>query len=478
MTTDGVGNHRLNAHPRATLAATILGSSLAFIDGSVVNVALPALAKALHAGPASLPWSINAYLLPLSALILLGGGLGDRYGRRRFFLIGLTSFTLASVLCAFAPTYAWLLAGRSLQGLGAALLMPNSLAILGAQFAGEERGRAIGLWAAAGALTGAIGPVVGGWLVDVIGWRIIFLINVPLAAAAAYLGWKYVAENTAKAGAQSASLDVTGAFLATAGLGLLTWSLTEVSGQAGASVAVGLCSTAGALLLALFVWHERRLKDRALIPAALFAARAFVGLNLFTLLLYASLGGLLVMLPYVLIQIEHWPAVAAGAALLPVSALIGLGSGVMGRLASRHGARWLLTIGATLVAAGFVLYGRIGTPPVGYWTEVFPATLLIALGLCACVAPLTTAVMESVDAVHTGIASGLNNAVARVAGLIATALLGSVFAQQTSAESFIAAFRRATVVGAGLALAAAACAFWYLASNAGNASEPKIRPSK
>jgi EmrB/QacA subfamily drug resistance transporter len=474
---DAVSKHTSTVHPRATLAATILGSSLAFIDGSVVNVALPALAKDLHAGPASLPWAINAYLLPLGAVILLGGGLGDRYGRRRYFLIGLTGFTLASVLCAFAPTYAWLLAGRSVQGLGAALLMPNSLAILGAQFKGEERGRAIGLWAAAGALTGAIGPVVGGWMVDVIGWRVIFLINVPLAAAAAFLAWRYVAENTAKANALSLPLDVTGAVLATAGLGLLTWSLTEASGQAGASLAVGLLSTMGASLLALFVMHERRLKDRALMPPALFVARAFVGLNLFTLLLYASLGGLLVLLPYVLIQFEHWPAVAAGAALLPVSALIGLGSGVMGKLASRYGARWPLTIGAILVAVGFVLYGRIGPPPVSYWSEIFPATLLIALGLCACVAPLTTAVMESVDAAHTGIASGLNNAVARVAGLIATALLGFVFAQQASAESFIAAFRRATIIGAGLALAAAVCAFWYLGRNVGNANERKKRRS-
>jgi EmrB/QacA subfamily drug resistance transporter len=462
VTTGGVGNHGSNAHPRATLAATILGSSLAFIDSSVVNVALPVLAKDLHAGPASLPWSINAYLLPLGALILLGGGLGDRYGRRRFFLIGLAGFTLASILCALAPTYNWLLAGRSVQGLGAALLMPNSLAILGAQFRGEARGRAIGLWAAAGALTGAIGPVVGGWMVDAIGWRVIFLINVPLAAAAAYLAWRYVGENFAKTGARSASLDVTGAILATAGLGLLTWSLTEVSGRAGASVAAGLCSAAGAVLLSLFLWQQRRLKNKALVPPALFASRAFVGLNLFTLLLYAGLGGLLVLLPYVLIQIEHWPAVAAGAALLPVSALIGLGSGFMGRLASRYGARWPLTGGATLAAAGFVLYGRIGTPPIGYWSAVFPATLLVALGLCACVAPLTTAVMESVDTAHTGIASGINNAVARVAGLIATALLGFVFAQQATAESFIAAFRRATIVGAGLSAAAAVCAFWYL----------------
>src|SRR5882757_11190472 len=244
--------HYLNstAHPRATLAATILGSSLAFIDGSVVNVALPALAIDLHASPSSLPWAINAYLLPLGALILLGGSLGDHFGRRRFFLVGLVTFTLASIICAAAPSLPWLLAGRWLQGLGAALLMPNSLAILGSEFSGEARGRAIGTWAAVGALAGALGPILGGWLVDSVGWRMIFLINVPLAVGAGYLACRYVRERTESR--NPAPLDLCGAALATVALGLLTWSLTEASSTGGASSVPWMAAAGGTALLGTF----------------------------------------------------------------------------------------------------------------------------------------------------------------------------------------------------------------------------------
>jgi MFS family permease len=224
-------------HPRATLAATILGSSLAFIDGSVVNVALPALAHGLEVNPANLSWAINAYLLPLGVLILLGGALGDHFGRRRLFQIGLSTFACASLACAAAPSFAWLLAARGLQGLGAALLMPNSLAILGGAFTGETRGRAIGTWAAAGALAGAMGPIIGGWIVDTVGWRAIFLLNLPIAAGAGYLAGKYVEERSASSGA--APLDALGAGLATAALGLLTWALTKASESSeGAFVSV------------------------------------------------------------------------------------------------------------------------------------------------------------------------------------------------------------------------------------------------
>src|SRR5712671_80563 len=263
------------AHPRAVLAATILGSSLAFVDGSVVNVALPALGSDLHAIPSVLPWVITAYLLPLGALILLGGGLGDHYGRRRLFLLGLAIFLLASILCAAAPSLAYLLAGRWLQGLGAALLMPNSLAILGSEFSGEARGRAIGTWAAVGALAGALGPVLGGWLVDSVGWRVIFLINVPLAVGAGYLAWKYVRERIESR--NPAPLDLCGAALATVALGLLTWSLTEASSTGGASSVPWMAAAGGTALLGTFLWLEERLADRALMPLGLFAARAFVG---------------------------------------------------------------------------------------------------------------------------------------------------------------------------------------------------------
>jgi EmrB/QacA subfamily drug resistance transporter len=442
-------------YPRTTLAATILGSSLAFIDGSVVNVALPALAQDLEVGPANLPWTINAYLLPLGALILLGGALGDHFGRRRLFLIGLWAFTGASVVCAAAPSLAWLLAARGLQGLGAALLMPNSLAILSAAFTGEARGRAIGTWAAAGALAAALGPIVGGWVVDSVGWRTIFLLNLPIAAAAGYLAWKYVEER--KESHRAAPLDAIGAGIATVGLGLLTFALTRASeSQAGhASIPA---AGAGIVLLGAFLWYEGKLGDRALMPLQMFAAPTFVGLNLLTFFLYGSLGGLIVLLPFFLIRIENWLSMAAGAALLPVPVLIGMGSRFMGRVASRYGARLPLTIGCGLVALGLALYARVGALEIHYWRDIFPPTLLVALGMGACVAPLTTSVMASVDADRVGLASGFNNAVARIAGLIATALLGFVFAGQESTEAFMVGFRAAALIGAASAAIAAGSA--------------------
>jgi EmrB/QacA subfamily drug resistance transporter len=438
---------------RATLAASILGSSLAFIDGSVVNVALPALAHGLHADPSNLSWAINAYLLPLGALILLGGSLGDHFGRRRLFLIGLLLFTLASILCAVAPTFAWLLAGRSAQGVGAALLMPNSLAILGGAFFGEERGRAIGTWAAVGAVAGAVGPIVGGWLIDAIGWRIIFFINLPLALAAGYLAWKFVAEQ--KESAKAPRLDVLGALFATVALGLLTWSLTEAASSHGSIISIGKSFIIGLALLGIFLWQESRLADRALMPLSMFSSSSFVGLTLLTFFLYGSLGGLLVLLPFLLIQIHHWSAVAAGAALLPVPVLIGIGSRLMGRVAARIGGRIPLSCGSLLVGLGLALYGHLGANAVDYWLDIFPPTLLVALGMGVSVAPLTTAVMASVDTDHVGIASGFNSAVARIAGLVATALLGLVFSKQDSSNAFIPAFRAAASVGAASAVIAA-----------------------
>lgn len=440
-------------HARATLAATILGSSLAFIDGSVINVALPALAQDLHADPADLTWTINAYLLPLGALILLGGGLGDHFGRRRLFLIGLVMFTLASVVCAAAPSLAWLLAARGLQGLGAALLMPNSLAILGTAFQGEARGRAIGTWAAAGALTVALGPILGGWLVDTVGWRAIFLLNVPIAVGAGVLAWKYVAER--RENRNPVPLDSVGAALATIALGLLTWALTKAADPHGVAALLWATGGLGFVLLGAFVGHERNRGGSAIMPLAMFAAPTFVGLTLLTFFLYASLGGLVVLLPFLLIRIEHWSAVAAGTALLPVPILIGLGSRLMGRVASHHGGRLPLTIGSATVGVGLILYVRVDAAGIHYWTDIFPPTLIVALGMGACVAPLTTSVMASVDAKHVGIASGFNNAVSRIAGLIATALLGFVFVRQGSADAFVAGFRAAAVVGAVSALSAA-----------------------
>ena len=447
-------------HPRATLAATILGSSLAFIDGSVVNVALPALSQGLEVNPANLSWAINAYLLPLGVLILLGGALGDHFGRRRLFQIGLSTFAFASLACAAAPSFAWLLAARGLQGLGAALLMPNSLAILSGAFTCEARGRAIGTWAAAGALAGAMGPIIGGWIVDTVGWRAIFLLNLPIAAGAGYLAWKYVEERRASSGA--APLDALGAGLATAALGLLTWALTKASESSQAYSSAWSAAVGGILLFGLFVRHEGKLGARALMPLAMFAAPTFVGLTLLTFFLYGSLGGLLVLLPFLLIKVEGWLAVAAGAALLPLPVLIGLGSRFMGRVASVYGERLPLSIGSGLVGIGLALYGRIGSHGINYWLDIFPATVLVALGMGACVAPLTTAVMTSVDADHVGLASGFNSAVARIAGLIATALLGFVFARQESTEAFMVGFRVAALIGAASAAFAAGSALFLV----------------
>jgi EmrB/QacA subfamily drug resistance transporter len=455
---------------RATLAASIFGSSLAFIDGSVVNVALPALASGLHADPSNLSWAINAYLLPLGALILLGGSLGDHFGRRRLFLIGLVLFASASILCAAAPTFAWLLAGRSAQGIGAALLMPNSLAIIGGAFSGEERGRAIGTWAAVGAVAGAVGPIIGGWLIDAIGWRVIFIINIPVALSAGFLAWKFVAEQ--RESAKAPRLDVRGAALATIALGLLTWSLTEAAGSHHSSISIWATFIAGLALLVVFLWQEGRLADRALMPMAMFSSSSFVGLTLLTFFLYGSLGGLLVLLPFLLIQIHHWSAVAAGAALLPVPVLIGIGSRTMGRVAARIGGRLPLSCGALLVGLGLALYARVGANAVDYWFDIFPATLLVALGMGVSVAPLTTSVMASVDTDHVGIASGFNSAVARIAGLVATALLGLVFSKQDSSNAFIPAFRAAAFVGAMSAVVAGLFAIMLVRTEAKNIQEP------
>jgi EmrB/QacA subfamily drug resistance transporter len=440
-------------HPRLVLTTTILASSLAFIDGSVVNVGLPAIGKSLQVAAGELPWVINAYLLPLSALLLFGGAVGDRYGRRLMLIVGTMVFAAASMACALAPSLAFLLAGRVVQGVGAAILMPNSLAILGDAFSGEARGRAIGTWASVAAMAGAIGPVLGGWLIDTVGWQAIFLINVPVAAGAVLLAWRYVRETVND---KPVPLDLEGAALATLGLGGLTWGLTIGSGPQGWTTMAVLMMAGGFGLLAAFVLVERRRGARAMMPLALFASRNFVGLTLLTLLVYGALGALLVLVPYELIQAGHYSATAAGAALLPFPLVMSVASPAMGAFAGRVGSRIPLVGGALIVGAGFLLALRIG-PGGSYWTTALPAILVMSVGMAGVAAPLTTAVLASVDSRHTGSASGFNSAMARTGGLIATALLGAVLA--ASGASLTSGFRVALLACAIASAAGAVSGF-------------------
>lgn len=442
---------------RLTLVASILASSLAFVDGSVVNVALPAIGADFRADAAGLQWIVNAYLLPLSALLLLGGAAGDKFGRRRLFLAGIALFAIASALCAAASSLEMLLAGRAIQGIASAMLMPNSLALLGVAFTGAARGRAIGTWAAAGAIAGAIGPLLGGWLVEAAGWRAIFIINLPLCAGALWLGWRYVGESRE---AGTAPLDWLGVVTATLALGALTWGLTILSGEADGQAGAGWAATlAGLSGLILFILIERRRGERAIMPLALFATTSFAGLSLLTFLLYAALGGLFVLLPYVLITLQGYSPVEAGAALLPLPLVLGLASRAMGGVAARIGPRLPLTIGPLVVAAGFALATRMEAGG-DYLTTVLPALLVIAAGMAGAVAPLTTAVMASVDGDHVGTANGFNSALARTGGLIATALLGSVLAARGAALE--QAFDAAAFIAAGAAAAAGIAALVLL----------------
>jgi EmrB/QacA subfamily drug resistance transporter len=446
------------SHPRLVITTTILASSLAFIDGSVVNVGLPAIGASVQADAAGLQWVVNAYLLPLSALLLLGGAAGDRFGRRRLLVAGVSLFGLASLASAAAPNLPLLLIARFVQGASAAALMPSSLAILGQSFTGEAKGRAVGIWASAGAAAGAVGPVLGGWLIDVGSWRLVFLINLPLCVMAVALAYLYV---DADVDDGRGTLDLRGATLATVGLGLTTWALTEGSGR-GWSVFASAVLCAGVISSIIFLISERPLGDKAMMPLALFGSARFIGLTLLTLLLYGALGGLFVLVPYVLIESAGYTATQAGAALLPLPLVIAVASPAAGALSAKIGPRLPLVVGPVIVALGFLLALRIG-PDTSYWLGVLPAMLIIALGMAGAVAPLTTAVLMSVDGHHTGAASGLNSAVARTGGLVATALIGAVLA--STGPALLSAFGVAAIVGAGLCVAASLSALLLIAQN-------------
>jgi EmrB/QacA subfamily drug resistance transporter len=402
---------------RWLLAVTIAGSGMAFLDSTVVNVALPKIGEDLNASTSALQWILNGYLLTLASLILLGGSLGDRLGRRLVFQVGVALFTLASLLCAVAPTVELLIFARLVQGIGGALLTPGSLAIIEASFRPADRARAIGAWSGLGGVAGAIGPLVGGWLIGAISWRAIFLINLPLGAFVFWAAARHVPES--RDPTSTGRLDYSGAVLAAVGLGGTTYALIEA--PEGWSAAIVATAVIGVAALVGFFWQEAR-SPNPMLPLRVFRSRQFSAANAVTFVVYAALGVVFFLLvSFLQISMGYTP-IEAGSASLPVTFLMLIGSARAGELAQRIGPRIPLTLGPLIIAAGLLLMMRIN-PGDSYVTMVLPAVLVFGIGLTLVVAPVTATVLAAVDASHAGIASGVNNAVARVAGLLAVAVV-------------------------------------------------------
>lgn len=444
---------------RWLLLATILGSSIAFLDGTVVNVALPHIGEDLDAPLWGLQWTVNAYLLPLAALVLLGGALGDRFGRRNVFVVGVAWFAIASVLCALAPSIGWLVAARALQGIGSALLTPGSLALIESTLHPDDRARAIGLWAGLGGVAGAGGPLLGGWIVDTFDWRWIFYINVPLALVTIAVTLKFVPANHERL-REHTRFDILGAAIGAGGLAALTLALIEGRWWAG---------VIGVALLAAFVWYERR-NRRPMMPTGLFRSVEFSVINAVTLVVYAALGGLTFFLVLQLQQGSGYTALAAGSASLPMTLLLLLGSSRAGALGKRIGARLPLGIGAGLAAAGVLLLARVGQN-ADYWRDVFGPVTLAGIGLTLLVAPLTATVLAAAPDDLSGVASGINNALARTGSLLAVAALpllaGLSGTEYSDPDAITSAYRIAMIACAVLLAAGSVLSFALLPKGLG-----------
>ncbi|MFF4307257.1 MFS transporter [Streptomyces sp. NPDC001601] len=457
-----------SAQGKWILITTVLGSSMALLDSTVVNVALPRIGDDLDASLSALQWTINAYMLTLAGLILLGGSLGDQYGRRKIFVIGVVWFAAASLMCGLAPTDAVLIGARALQGIGGALLTPGSLALIQASFHPDDRARAVGLWSGFGGIGAAVGPFLGGWLVDGPGWRWVFLLNVPLALLCVPVALRHVPESAD--GRAHGRFDILGAVLGALALGLVTFALIEAG-------TTSLLAVAGVAAAVAFVYVEKRRQD-PMLPLDIFASRQFTALNIVTLCVYGAFGGYFFLTALQLQVVAGYSALAAGTALLPTTALMLLFSARSGALADRIGPRIPLTVGPLLCATAMLLMLRVGEH-ANYLTDVLPAVLVQGVGMVTLVAPLTASVLASVDTARAGIASGINNAAARAASLIAVAALpllaGMGPEAYRSPSAFDAAFHRAMPICAGVLVVGSALAFAMVRRPAPGCVRPECR---